>query len=181
MKRTNRWRSGAPLVALLLALALISGARAGGWSVVTLDSGSALDPISGQVIRPGEPFSFGFIVRQHGLTPMADLNPQITATSQATGDVVTATARADGGVGHYVVTLTLPSAGTWDWQIDAFGPVAEMAPISVVAPAVAPAVAAWLIAASLLIVGVVGVGLVALRRRPRPAKDLPTDQAAGAP
>jgi hypothetical protein len=157
-----------------MALALVSGARAGGWSVVTLDSGSALDPASGQAIRPDEPISFGFMVRQHGNTPMAGLTPMITATSRDTGEAVTAQARAEGAVGHYVATLTLPSAGTWAWKIDAFGPIAEMTPIVVAAPAPAPAPApaapaAWPVWAALVVAIAAGAGLLIRSRARRPS------------
>lgn len=134
----RRWMTGLALLCTLLALP--RAALAGGWSVVTLDR-------MPDNVQAGAPFTIGFVVRQHGKTPMADLSPTITLVKQsgaqtqdrvqaaapATGDNgrVTVTARPDGDVGHYAATITLPSAGAWTWTIDAFGPVAEMSPLTV--------------------------------------------------
>lgn len=175
MERVTQRSVGAALLGLLMALALVSGARAGGWSVVTLDSGSALDPASGMSIQPGVPFSFGFMVRQHGTKPVGGLTPSITATSRDTGEIVKAAARAEGDTGHYVATLTLPRAGTWAWRVDAFGPPAEMAPIMVAAPAPAPAPApepapvAWPAWAALIAAVAAGAGLLVRSRARRPS------------
>ena len=121
-----------PWLALFLTLctALIMplAALAGGWSVTTLDR-SPTD------IKPGEPFSIGFMVRQHGDKPMAGLKPVITVINPTTGERVTATAAPEGVIGHYVATLTLPSAGAWTWEIAAFGEPAKMSPLQVGAPA----------------------------------------------
>jgi hypothetical protein len=140
---------GGLLVALLLALGLAGGASAGGWSVVVLDSESALIGVD-RPIDAGAPFTIGFTVLQHGKTPVSGLSPKITLTSAALTESATFFAAAEGGPGHYVATITLPEAGTWTWQIDAFGPVATMAPLTVAAPAPAappaepaPALALW--------------------------------------
>lgn len=128
---------------VVAVLALPLSALAGGWSLVTLDS-------SPTNVQANTPFTVGFMVRQHGKTPMPDLAPtlvfirnaQAAAPSTATlvraayaakgeQDTVTFNARPDGAVGHYVATVTLPSEGTWTWQIDAFGPVAQMSPLQV--------------------------------------------------
>lgn len=134
-------RRGVWLV-LALLLAIPSAALAGGWSVVTLDS-------TPENVRANTPFTIGFMVLQHGKTPMADLSPTILFTrangSARSGGVtlvkgggpetVTFTARPDGATGHYSATIELPAAGRWEWQIDAFGPIAQMSPIEVIAAA----------------------------------------------
>lgn len=126
----RRWLMGLGLV-LMVLLALPQRVGAGGWSVVTLDS----TPTN---IQAGVPFKIGFMVRQHGVRPMEGLHPEITMVDSVTKAKVTAVAQAEGEVGHYVATLTLPSAGNWDWTIDAYGPVATLSPLQVqAAPAVA--------------------------------------------
>jgi hypothetical protein len=98
------------LIALVAVLALPVTAQAGGWVVITLDR----VPTG---IQPGVPFTVGFVARQHGVRPLDGLTPKITASNGPTG-TVTALAKPDGKPGHYVATLTLPSAGQWDWEID---------------------------------------------------------------
>lgn len=99
------------LIALVAALALPVTAQAGGWFVITLDR----VPTG---IQPQVPFSVGFVARRHGVTPFDGLTPKITAFKYGTGETVTAFAKGDGKPGHYVATLTLPSGGQWDWEID---------------------------------------------------------------
>lgn len=155
------------LAALLAALAVGGAAQAGGWSVVVLDEASALVGKDGG-LHAGAPFSIGFTVLQHGKHPVDGIAPRITLVPEGGGDGVVFTAAPEGGPGHYVATLTLPSAGRWTWQIDAFGPPAVMAPLEV-APPVAQPVAPQPLPVALpwggLAAVVVLVGLVALRLR----------------
>lgn len=58
---------------LLLALLVVFPVFAGGWAVITLDelpSGVVAD----------EPLTIGFTVLQHGITPMTNLEPTVTAS-----------------------------------------------------------------------------------------------------
>jgi hypothetical protein len=126
------------VLALLLVL-IPASVHAGGWSVVTLDKTPA-------EVKAGTAFTIGFSVLQHGETPVDGLTPKITFTS-ATGTHETFTARGDGVTGHYVADVTLPNAGTWTWEIEAFGPPSVMSPLQVLAaPAPAPAPASPAIA-----------------------------------
>lgn len=125
-------------LAILMGLALMvagSSVYAGGWSVVTLDSDMPQ-------VEAGVPFSFGFVVRQHGKTPMGGLAPKVEAWSSSVKERIRTTAKPEGKTGHYVATLTLPAAGEWRWQIEAFGPIATMSPLVVAAPAAKAAVVA---------------------------------------
>jgi hypothetical protein len=166
------WQVGLVLLAGMLALALGGAAHAGSWAVVTLDRESALAGRSGRGIVAGESFTIGFTVLQHGERPMEGLAPQITATHAASGETATFTATADGPAGHYAATLTLPRAGEWAWQIDAYGFPAVMAPLAVLepAPAANPArlPAALPLAALLAALAAAGL-LLAQRARQRPA------------
>jgi len=113
-------RRGVPvalLVAALAAFLLPLGALAGGWAVVTLD-GVPQTPHAGQVL------SLGFMVRQHGVTPIdapygqgAVMTPVLTARNTDTGESLAVDARKEGPLGHFVVNVAFPSAGTWSWAI----------------------------------------------------------------
>jgi hypothetical protein len=149
------------IVALVALLALATPALAGGWALVTLD---ALP----HDVRAGTSFQLGFTVLQHGKTPTnKDLNgdplkPVLTAfkqggaasTSPKADGSIRAEARQEGPTGHFVVDLTFPSDGVWEWQIalptfyvqdsPSGSNAAIMAPLTVLppaAPAAKPAVA----------------------------------------
>lgn len=103
---------------LLLAalLAVVPAALAGGWATVTVDQLPA-------EVHAGEPFSLGFMVRQHGVTPVHNLGadypiePLIAATNTETGEHVEFIAKPTEELGHFAVDVTLPVAGTWEWSI----------------------------------------------------------------
>lgn len=114
MVRRSFWRLGAALLALL---ALVTPALAGGWAVVTLDALPA-------EIQAGQELSLGFMVRQHGVTPVDttvwggdEMLPILLAKNTATGETLERNARKDGPVGHYVVDVIFPAAGSWDVEI----------------------------------------------------------------
>ena len=119
-------------IGLALALALFAvPVFAGGWAVVTLDE------LPGSVAA-GEPLEIGFMVRQHGRTPLDGLTPIITARVDGKGKPVTVFAEEDGEVGHYTATLVLPTEGQWTWEIEAFGMPQSMPALTVTAAAIAP-------------------------------------------
>lgn len=128
-------RSHQLLFSLILSLVYIwlagAVALAGGWAVITLDD------LPAEVVVD-QPLTVGFMVRQHGVRPMADLTPQVKATHQETGRSVTVAAEPVGKVGHYVATLTLPESGVWRWSIEAFSMEQPMPLLTV--QAAAPAV-----------------------------------------
>lgn len=126
-------------MALTLLALTVAGVQAGGWAVITVDELPAS-------IVAGQPFTIGFMVRQHGRTPRSDLEPIARFTRRDTRDSINFTARREGGDGHYVAEVKLPAWGQWNWKIDieSFGMVTqEMAPLTVLAaaPAAAPAAA----------------------------------------
>lgn len=112
MVRRSFWRVCASLIALL---ALSTPALAGGWAVVTLDSLPS-------DIQAGQAISLGFMVRQHGITPI-DINawegnlPILSARNTATNQTIQVNARKEGPVGHFVVDVMFPEAGSWDIEI----------------------------------------------------------------
>lgn len=114
MVRRTFWRLGAALIALLM---LATPAFAGGWAVVTLDALPS-------EITAGQVLSLGFMVRQHGVTPIDttawggdEMLPILMAKNTATGETFERNARKDGPIGHYVVDVIFPAAGSWDVEI----------------------------------------------------------------
>lgn len=97
---------------ILLAFILVFPVFAGGWAVITLDELPA-----GAIA--GEPLTIGFTVLQHGITPMTDLEPTVTARLPK-GKPLTFFATPEGKPGYYAATLTFPEAGSWEWSIQAF-------------------------------------------------------------
>ncbi|HET7089061.1 MAG TPA: c-type cytochrome [Anaerolineae bacterium] len=116
------------LLVIIVVLAIAAPARAGGWAVVTLDQ------LPAQVVA-GEPLTIGFMVRQHGRTPVDGLTPRVTATRAGINESFTVTAKPQGDIGHYAAALAFPGTGTWNWTIDAFGFAQPMPPLTVVAAA----------------------------------------------
>jgi hypothetical protein len=95
---------------MLAMLAAPGAARAGGWAAVKLDS-LPREP------RAGQPLSLGFMVLQHGKTPVNFTQPLLSVRNRDSGETLSIEARQDGEVGHYLVEVAFPSAGTWDWEI----------------------------------------------------------------
>lgn len=112
---------------LLAAFAFVPNVLGGGWAVITLDV------IPAQIVA-GEPLEIGFVVRQHGVTPMSGLTPVINARLSGLNKPVTVMASEAGVPGHYTATLTLPQAGEWEWAIQAFTVNQPMPALRVVAP-----------------------------------------------
>ena len=99
-------------IALLAAVAfaaLTGTAHAGGWATVELG-----ELPSGLVA--GEPWRVELIVKQHGITPMADVKPSVQIDNGA-GTVRRFHARPTSQVGHYVAEVTFPAGGEWKTRI----------------------------------------------------------------
>jgi len=116
--------------AVLLALFFVIPVFAGGWAVITLDELPA-------DIMEGEPLTIGFMVLQHGRTPMTDLYPTITAKLYKDEEFVVK-AEPEGKPGHYIATLTFPKEGEWRWSIQAFTMDQTMPMLSVASAASVP-------------------------------------------
>ena len=124
-------------IALLAAFAfaaLTGTAHAGGWATVELG-----EMPSGLVA--GEPWRAELIVKQHGITPMADVTPSVEITDE-NGAVKTFPARPTKQVGHYVAEVTFPAAGEWKTRLsDGFTDAVphRLSPLTVSAPGAAGA------------------------------------------
>jgi mono/diheme cytochrome c family protein len=113
--------------AALMAMGLVSLTQAGGWAVVTLDQ------LPTQVVA-GEPVAVSFMVRQHGRTPTNGFDPRIAAVRTETKEAFSVTPKQEGAEGHYVATLTFPSAGAWQWSIRTISLDQPMPLLNVLAP-----------------------------------------------
>jgi hypothetical protein len=98
---------GLPLVAAMLWLS--PAALAGGWAITTLDS-------LPQDVRAGQTYRIGYVIRQHGVTPMVGATPAIRISQGATQ--LTFAGREEGQRGHYVSDVTFPADGEWAWTAD---------------------------------------------------------------
>ncbi len=108
---TRRLLTGLAAAGLLVALT-VGTAAAGGWATIQSDEGNPPQP------NAGATFTFGFTVLQHGVTPAGWVEaPTFLGLNAATGERVEVKAVAQGADGHFVATVTLPSAGFWTWQI----------------------------------------------------------------
>ncbi len=92
--------------ALLLSAA---AALAGGWATVIPDPAAA-GPVAGATT------TVGFTVLQHGKTPVGQGNVIVNAIGPD-GQVLAYKARAEGKPGHWVVEMTLPTSGSWQWSV----------------------------------------------------------------
>src|SRR5947207_108467 len=100
------------LGALTIAALGATAFALGGWAVITVDD-------LPQALTVGQPTSIGFMVRQHGHTPL----DRLTATVVASNDKhdareVTVSATPSGPAGHYMATLVVPRAGDWTLTIN---------------------------------------------------------------
>lgn len=121
---TRRILRGLAAATLLVALSA-GAASAGGWATIQADSGNPPQP------NAGEPFTFGFTVLQHGVTPAGWETPTFLGINGATGERVEVKAVAQGADGHFVATVTLPSAGFWTWQVVLTDLIVETQPLPI--------------------------------------------------
>ena len=118
---TRRILRGLAAATLLIALSA-GAASAGGWATIQADTGNPPQP------NAGEPFTFGFTVLQHGVTPAGWESPTFLGINSATGERIEVKAVAEGADGHFVATVTLPTAGFWTWQVMLRDLIVETAP-----------------------------------------------------
>jgi hypothetical protein len=154
-------------IALLAAVAfaaLTGTAHAGGWATVELG-----EMPSG--LAAGEPWRVELIVKQHGVTPMADVKPSVRIDDGA-GTVHTFHARPTGKVGHYVAEVTFPSGGTWRTRLfDGFTDAVphRLSPLTVAGPTAAGAQFPWHQTVAIAIMALLFLGgIMATFDRPRP-------------
>ena len=94
----------------LLPFLIVTAAFAGGWAIVTVAD------LPDYAVS-GRPVSLRFTVRQHGITPLAGLEPGVRASAPGQPDV-TSSAAPTGTSGEYAATMTFRQAGAWTIRID---------------------------------------------------------------
>jgi hypothetical protein len=97
-----------PLV-FAAAAALSAFARPGGWATINVDP----RPDS---VAVGQPLHLAFMVKQHGVTPLAGLKPRITLRS-AGQDTIRVMAKEATETGRYYADVSFPAAGEWSINI----------------------------------------------------------------
>lgn len=95
---------------LLLTLAWATPALAGNWATATMDD-PAPEPVAGVEVP------FGFVILQHGVTPVSWVTATFVATRLGTGEQVQAAMTPSGDEGHYVTNIAFPAAGEWSWYV----------------------------------------------------------------
>ena len=98
------------LVLIVAAVAVLvpATALAGGWATVQLSS-------TPKGAKAGVPWVVNLTVLQHGVTPLADVRPEVRiAQGTAARSFV---ARPTTKTGVYRARVVFPRAGTWRWSI----------------------------------------------------------------
>jgi hypothetical protein len=99
-------------VALAMCACLITAATAlaGGWAV------TAFDPLP-ETFQAGQSYRLGYTILQHGITPFPADSTTVRITAPGGGESHTFVARPEGAVGHFVVDVTFPAPGEWQWEV----------------------------------------------------------------
>jgi hypothetical protein len=93
----------------LVFLALTATAFGGGWATVGMSS-------TPEGAKPGEPWVVDMTILQHGRTPLEGVHPSLTIIN---GDARhTFNAKATKELGVYRVSVTFPTKGLWNYQVD---------------------------------------------------------------
>ena len=93
------------------SLVLAASVAAGGAATATIE-GDPPEP------GAGEPVEIAFLLKQHDITPISWETAFVVARNADTGETLRVRAEPRGDVGHYVATVTFPSAGRWEWTIE---------------------------------------------------------------
>jgi mono/diheme cytochrome c family protein len=122
------------LALLAVPVAAMLGFTFGGWATITVDD-------LPQSLTVGQPARFGFIVRQHGITPLGDLRPVLVAANARLGAELHADARRIGADGHYEATFTPSGNGPWAIELRSgfMASNVKLIPIAAIAPGAHPA------------------------------------------
>lgn len=106
----KRRRCVGGLLALIAALVLVVPVSAGGWTNVTLDT----VPTN---LQAGQPLALGFMVRQHGITPISNVTPTLKARNAATGETFSLIVARQERSATSSLMSPFPSAGAWQWSV----------------------------------------------------------------
>lgn len=155
-------RTRALLVAIGVALAVAPTATGGGWATVGF---APLPDGTGA----GSTWSPSIIVKQHGVTPLAGLQPVVSIHRDDTGAMQTFAAVETSEPGVYTADVVFPTEGNWRVTIDSgfAGSHVTYGPVDIGRPAATgggrPELPAVGFVVALALLG--GLVLVAARRR----------------
>lgn len=120
-----------------LVLVIVAGGGpvvAGGWAVTSLDSMPV--PVA------GVPIEVGFVIRQHGVTPISPEGEVGVVVISPNGERVFFAAEQRGQVGHHVAEVTFSDPGVSTWSVkQGWFADHDLGSIDVSAPAVVGVVA----------------------------------------
>ncbi|MGH8945908.1 MAG: hypothetical protein ACRDVL_07155 [Acidimicrobiia bacterium] len=113
-----------------LSLALAAPALAGGWAVTTFEN-------LPESFEAGTTYTLDYTIRQHGKTPVDSGASHVMLRNF---DQLLRFDAANHGDGTYSVEVTVPSDGSWEWEVVSEGWGSQpLGTIEVAAPVVAPA------------------------------------------
>lgn len=113
-----------------LLLASLTALAVGGWATIHPD------PLP-TAMTAGARVELGFLVKQHGVTPLGGLKPTVLIR-QGTEPATTFHATPGKEKGRYVAALTFPRAGDWHVTIESgFAKSSTTLPVQKVGPAIA--------------------------------------------
>ena len=148
------------LLLVVLALAAVPAATAGGWATVGLSS--TPDDMSA-----GGTWSVDLTVLQHGVTPLAGIVPVVNLTREGGTETLTYTAQPTDEIGVYRAVVRFPAEGTWRYEIwDGFSQTHTFAPVEV-GPAPSPSSFPTVPVAGIALALALAAALALFLRRPR--------------
>jgi hypothetical protein len=116
-----------------VALAKEPPVGTGGWATVTLDPGASMPTADKATI-------VGFTLLQRGEAPISQGEVIVEATGPD-GQLLSFPARSEGKAGHWVVEMSLPTPGAWEWAVtmpDELPVLTHLAALKVTGPASVP-------------------------------------------
>lgn len=125
--------SAAITLAVGAALAKEPPVGTGGWATVILDPGTST-PAAGKATI------VGFTLLQRGEAPISQGEVIVEATG-SDGQLLSFPARSEGKAGHWVVEMSLPTAGAWEWAVtmpDELPVLTHLPALNVTAPEALP-------------------------------------------
>ena len=97
------------LIGMLAVLAVPLAASAGGWAIASFDE------VPGG-FQAGVTYDLEYTILQHGLTPV-DVGDSQVRLVDADGAVTAFDATPTGETGRYLVSITFPDSGAWQWEV----------------------------------------------------------------
>jgi len=98
------------MAGVLLGLAQIGTAVAGGWAITQIDDTPG-------AFEANTTYEIRYTILQHGKTPAEVESTSIILTPADTGETLTFPGEPTGQPGQYVAQVNVPWAGSWSWEV----------------------------------------------------------------